>query len=70
MWLHVSYIPRYKAIDSEQSLNFLYRSVGGVFMPTTLAATRNYAERAITAQSSLVKKFVCSLIWNTERIYS
>lgn len=70
MWLHVSYMPRYKAIDSEQSLNFLYRSVGGVFMRTTLAATRNYAERAITAQSSLVKKFVCSLIWNTERIYS
>lgn len=55
-------MPRYKAIDSEQSLNFLYRSVGGVFMPTTLAATRNYAERAITVQSSLVKKFVCSLI--------
>ena len=62
MWLHVSYMPRYKAIDSEQSLYFLYRSVGGVFMPTTLAATRNYAERAITVQSSLVKKFVCSLI--------
>ena len=61
MWLHVSYMPRYKAIDREQSLN-LYRSVDGVFMRTTLAATRNYAERAITAQSSLVKKFVCSLI--------
>ena len=55
-------MPRYKTIDCEQSLNFLYRSVGGVFMPTTLAATRNYAERAITVQSSLVKKFVCSLI--------
>ena len=62
MWLHVSYMPRYKAIDREQSLNFLYRSVDGVFMRTTLAATRNYAERAMTAQSSLVKKFVCSLI--------
>ena len=62
MWLRVSYMPRYKTIDCEQSLNFLYRSVGGVFMCTTLAATRNYAERAITVQSSLVKKFVCSLI--------
>ena len=34
---------QYISIDCEQSLNFLYRSVGGVFMRTTQAATRNYA---------------------------
>ena len=58
MWLRLSYMPIYRTIDCEQPLNFLYRLVGGVFMRTTLAATRNYAKRAITAQSSLVKK-VC-----------